>query len=79
MFEGVCYTESKRLHLENYLSSLFNGTSFHAVNRGFKRNKENKMKYYEQMKEGLNPVFLKFDLEDDLITCKPLQNGGEYI
>ena len=37
------------------------------------------MKYYEQEKQGLNSVFLKFDLEDDLITCKPLKNGGEYI
>jgi len=37
------------------------------------------MHYYEQIKKGLNSVFLKFDLEDDLITCKPLQQDGEYL
>ena len=37
------------------------------------------MHYYEQIKKGLNPVFLKFDLEQDLITCKPLQKDGEYL
>lgn len=78
-YSGVCYAESKRLTLEDYLNSLFEGTSFQAVNRGFKVNKDHQMMYYEQVKEGLNPVFIKFDLEDDLITCKPLKSNGQYM
>ena len=37
------------------------------------------MVYYEMPKEGLNSIFLKFRLEPDLITCKPLQINGEYL
>ena len=37
------------------------------------------MVYYEMDKEGLNGIFLKFDLESDLITCKPLKINGEYL
>ena len=48
-------------------------------NRGFKTNKDKQMVYYEMDKEGLNGLFLKFHLEDDLITCKPLQINGEYL
>ena len=65
--------------MEHYLSSLFEGASFEAVNRGFKVNKDHQMMYYEQPKEGLNPVFIKFDLEDDLISCKPLKCDGQYM
>ena len=37
------------------------------------------MIYYELPKEGLNGIFLKFHLEDDLITCKPLKENNEYL
>ena len=50
-----------------------------ATNRGFKHNRANQMKYYEQEKEGLNPVFIKFDLDDDLISCKPLRANNKYL
>ena len=76
---GVCYSESRKLKLKHYLDCLFEGKSFQAVNRGFKTNKHHQMMYYEQPKEGLNPVFMKFDLEDDLITCKPLKRDGQYL
>ena len=52
---------------------------FKATNRGFKKNKDNQMYYYEQEKDGLNSVFIKFDLDDDLITCKPRRINDEYI
>ena len=58
---------------------MFEGESFRAINRGFKKNRDNKMKYYEEEKEGLNPVFLKFDIADDLISCKPRKIDNEYI
>lgn len=76
---GVCYSESRKLKLKHYLDSLFEGRSFQAVNRGFKTNKHHQMMYYEQAKEGLNPVFIKFDLDDDLITCRPLKRDGQYL
>ena len=76
---GVCHAESKRLKLEHYLACLYDGKSFKAINRGFKVNKNRQMMYYELPKEGLNPIFLKFDLDEDLITCKPLKKDGIYL
>ena len=75
----MCHADSRRLTLSNYIDSLFEGKSWTASNRGFKKNKANQMCYYEQSKEGLNPVFLKFDLDEDLISCKPLKIDQEYM
>ena len=77
--KGVCHAEGRRLTLEHYLACLYEGKSFIAVNRGFKANKNRQMMYYELPKQGLNPIFLKFELEDDLITCKPLKKDGNYL
>ena len=79
IFKGVCHTESERLRLEHYLACLYKNESFIVTNRGFKCNRERQMIYYEMPKEGLNPIFLKFRLEPDLITCKPLKINDEYM
>ena len=79
LFKGVCHTESKRLKLEHYLACLYENEPFIVKNRGFKCNRDRQMIYYELPKEGLNGIFLKFQLEPDLITCKPLKINGEYL
>ena len=79
MFKGVCHTEGKRLRLEHYLNCLYKNENFQVINRGFRTNKDKQMIYYELPKQGLNPIFLKFEIEDDLITCKPLKINGVYL
>ena len=78
-FLGVCHSETSRLKLEHFLSCLYENQSYFVQNRGFKCNKDRQMVYYEMNKEGLNNIFCKFHLEDDLITCKPLQINGQYL
>ena len=77
--KGVCHAEGKRLTLDHFVNSLNNGSEFLTTLRGFKQNSRNQMKYYEMTKSGLNPVFIKFEVDDDLISCKPLKINNEYM
>ena len=41
--------------------------------------KENEMRRYEVEKKALNSLFVKFHIDDDGITCRPLRENNEYL
>ena len=76
---GVNHCEGQRLRLEHYLSCLYDDVIPETINRGFKLNKKRRLAYYEIAKKGLNNIFLKYDVQDDLITCKPIRRNGKVL
>ena len=75
----MCHTEGQRLRLEHYLSCLYDDEVVSTINRGFKLNKQRRLAYYEMSKRALNSIFLKYDVQQDRITCKPLRRDGKIL
>ena len=41
--------------------------------------KQNELRRYQVEKKALNSIFVKFHLDDDGITCRPLRKNGKYL
>ena len=67
------------MRLEHYLNCLYEDTVPQTINRGFKLNKQRRLAYYEVSKRALNAIFLKYDVQADRITCKPIRRNGKVL
>ena len=64
-----------KLQLQNFLSKLYFGTD-HCVEIRSLRMINNKMTRTKQKRSALNDLFLKFAVQNDRISCKPLSENG---
>ena len=72
-------TFSERLELEAYLQKLYGSTSHYVTLRALRLNRNQEMTRITQIKSGLSDIFVKFHLDDDGITCRPLKINGQYL
>ena len=68
-----------KLESEAFLQALFSNNSHYVTIRSLRLNNRREMARITQMKKGLSDIFVKFRLEDDGITCKPLTLNGQYL
>ena len=72
--------KDSKLEYQDYLDTLYSTKSFMLPQRRMQFNKKlGAMTILEQTKAGLNPVYTKLHVEDDLVTVTPLQKNNQYI
>ena len=77
--KGVPNAEAGKLSSEAFVDCLYNNTEVNVINRSFKKNKQQQLQYVETSKRGLNPIFKKFRVQEDKISCLPLCKNGKYL
>ena len=75
--KGIPHDE--KLKSEAFLETLFSNNSHYVTIRSLHLNKNREMSRITQTKQGLSDIFLKFPLDDDGITCRPLKVNNEYL
>ena len=72
--------KSTNIEYENYLSTLYSTSAFVLPQSRMQYNKRlGSMTIVELQKSGLNPIYTKMFVADDLITISPLKKNDEYI
>ena len=77
--KGVHHAEAEKLTNEIYASCLYENTIVNVISRELRRNEKQQMIYCEKNKLGLNPIFKKFRVQDDKISCLPLCKDGKIL
>ena len=77
--KGVSNAEAGKLSNETYVDCLYNNTEVNVMSRTFQKNKQQQLQYVETSKRGLNPIFKKFRVQEDKISCLPLCKNGKYL
>ena len=77
--KGVSHVEACKLGVDVFVDCLYNDTEVHVTSRELRRNKNQQMIYNETPKRGLNPIFKKFRVQDDRISCLPLCKNGKVL
>ena len=70
---------NQQLQSEAFLEALFSNNSHYVTLRSLRLNQNREMSRITQIKRGLSDIFLKFPLDDDGITCRPLKVNGKYL
>ena len=61
------------------MEKLYGNNSHHVTLRTLRLNRNLEMARITQIKSGLSDIFVKFHLEDDGITCRPIKINGQYL
>ena len=77
--KGVSHVEAKNITADDFEECLYKGVIPNVVSRELRRNKKQQMIYYETSKKGLNPIFKKFRVQSDKISCLPLSRNGKIL
>ena len=77
--KGVSHVEAKKLTIDHFVRCLYDDVIPAVISRELRKNKNEQMIYYETKKKGLNPVFKKFRVQSDRISCLPLTKNGKIL
>ena len=77
--KGVPHVEAQKFTIDHFASCLYDGVIPKVIARELRRNKKHQMIYSETSKRGLNPVFKKFPVQSDKISCLPLSRNGKIL
>ena len=77
--KGVSHVEAKKLTIDDFTSCLYDGIVPNAMARELRKNNKQQMILSETSKKALNPVFKKFRVQPDKISCLPLTRNGEIL
>ena len=77
--KGVPFAEAQKLTLEQFQNCLNDDVIPSVIARGLLKNKKQQIEYYENSKKGLNPIFKKFRVQSDKISCLPLTQNGKVL
>ena len=77
--KGVSHAAAKNITLEDFLKCLYDDVVPNVVSRELRKNKHEQIVYNETIKRGLNPVFKKFRVQSDRISCLPLTKNGKIL
>ena len=77
--KGVAHTEAKNITIDDFTSCLYDDVVPNVTSRELRKNNKQQMIYYETDKRGLNPVFKKFRVQSDRISCLPLTKNGKVL
>ena len=67
------------LKMTNFVEQLYGKESHYVTLRTLRLNKQKKMSRFTLRKRGLNDIFLKFNVDDDAITCTPLTKKSKVL
>ena len=68
------------LEYQSYLETLYSTEAFVLPQVRMQYNKKlGTMTILEQNKSGLNPIYTKLYVRDDLVTISPLKKNGVYV
>ena len=77
--KGVPHVEAQKLTIDHFASCLYDGVIPNVIARELRKNKKQQIIYSETSKRALNPVFKKFHVQPDKISCLPLTRNGEIL
>ena len=77
--KGVSAVGARTIGLESFINCLYHGQEIRFISRELRKNTNHQMIYYENQKVALNPVFKKFRVQTDKITCLPLCKDGKIL
>ena len=77
--KGVCHVEAKKITIDDFTRCLYDDVIPAVISRELRKNKNEQMIYYENEKKGLNPIFKKFRVQSDRISCLPLTKNGKIL
>ena len=77
--KGVSHVEAKNITSADFEECLYKGVIPTVISRELRKNKNQQMIYSETNKAGLNPIFKKFRVQSDKISCLPLTRNGNYL
>ena len=77
--KGVPHAEARKMSLDVYVDCIYNNKKCEVTSRELRRNDKQQMIYYESVKRGLNPVFKKYRVQEDKISCLPLCKNGNIL
>ena len=77
--KGVSHVEAEKLTIDDFTSCLYDGVIPNVVARELRKNKKQQIIYNETSKKGLNPIFKKFRVQSDKISCSPLTRNGKIL
>lgn len=77
--KGVSHVEAKKMTIDDFTSCLYDDVVPTVISRELRKNKKQQMIYYETHKRGLNPIFKKFRVQSDKISCLPLTKNGKVL
>ena len=75
--KGVPY--SAKLELDMFLKRLYNGEAHYAEFESLRLNQKKEMARIKTTKSCLNDLFVKFQVDHDKVTCRPLRLNGQYL
>ena len=77
--KGVTHVEAQKLTIDHFASCLYDGVIPNVIARELRKNKKQQIIYSETSKRALNPVFKKFHVQPDKISCLPLTKNGKIL
>ena len=77
--KGVSVVAARDIGLESFINCLYHSQEVRVISRELRKNKHQQMIYYETSKNALNPIFKKFRVQDDRISCLPLCKDGKIL
>ena len=77
--KGVSTVGARDIGLESFINCLYHDQDVKVISRELRKNKHQQMIYYETTKNALNPVFKKFRVQTDKISCLPLCKDGKFL
>ena len=77
--KGVSHVESQKLIIESHKRCLYDDVVPMVISRELRKNKKQQIVYIQSHKKGLNPIFKKFRVQSDRISCLPLSKNGKIL
>ena len=77
--KGVSTVGARDIGLESFINCLYHDQDVRVISRELRKNKHQQMIYYETKKNALNPIFKKFRVQTDKISCLPLCKDGKFL
>ena len=77
--KGVSPVSAKEIGLESFINCLYHCEEIRVISRELRKNQHQQMIYYETTKNALNPIFKKFRVQEDHISCLPLCKNGKIL
>ena len=77
--KGVSVVAARDIGLEAFINCLYHGQQIRVISRELRKNQHQQMIYYETSKNALNPIFKKFRVQTDHISCLPLCKDGKIL
>ena len=77
--KGVSTVGARDIGLESFINCLYHDQDVKVISRELRKNKHQQMIYCETTKNALNPIFKKFRVQTDKISCLPLCKDGKFL